>query len=206
MQDLIEILLGVENFYYFMNDYTDEMEALMEHMLEVRLDLYRALADCPAPIVITGENTSTTLASPDYMARYEFPALDAYSEIVHRTGKIHLAHMCGKLHRVVDLLEACQLDGLHDVAPAPTGDFDFHADLARLRAAGKSVAGGIDATAFVGLDPEGLEAYIIERLAEAAPGTGFLLSSGDTVPLGTTEENLRQVMRTLEQYGKYPLQ
>ena len=206
MQDLIEILLGVENFYYFMTDHPAEMEALMVHMQEVRKEQYRVLADSPAPIIITGENTSTTLASPSYMARWEFPALNEYSDIVHRTGKIHVAHMCGRLHRVVDLLEASHLDGLHDVAPAPTGDFDFRGDLERLRAAGKSVAGGIDATAFVGLDPEGLEAYLVERLAEAAPGTGFLMRSGDTVPLGTTEENLRQVMRTLQRYGKYPLQ
>ena len=205
MQDLMMRKLGVENFYYFMNDYPAEMEALLEHMHELHKEQYRLLAESPAPIIITGENTSTTLASPAYMARWEFPALNEYSDIVHRTGKLHLVHMCGKLHQVVDLLEAAHLDGLHDVAPAPTGDFDFKGDRERLLAAGKSVAGGIDATAFANLSPDELEAYVLERLAEVAPGTGFLMSSGDTVPLGTTEENLRRVVRVLEQHSGNPL-
>ena len=155
--------------------------------------------------MVTGENTSTTLASPADIERVEFPALDAYSDIVHAGGKIHMAHMCGTLHRVVDALARTRLDGLHDVAPAPTGDLDFKADRQRLLAAGKCVAGGIDATAFVNPSPEAIERYVIARLAEAAPGVGFLLSSGDTVPLGTEVETLRRIVRTLERHGNCPL-
>ena len=205
MQDMIEFLLGVENFYYFMNDYPDQMRQLMEHMHELRLEQYRILAKSPAPIVITGENTSTTLASPTYMAEWEFPMLNEYSDIVHREGKIHMAHMCGHLSGALDLLVASHLDGIHDAAPPPTGDLDFAVARERLSAAGKCLGGGIDPNAFVGLAPDELEEYVENRLDQVAPGTGFLMGCADTVPFGTTPENLRAVVRALERHGQYPL-
>jgi uroporphyrinogen-III decarboxylase len=139
------------------------------------------------------------------MAKWEFPALNKYSEIAHKGGKIHMVHMCGKLHGITDLLAQASFDGVHDVAPAPTGDFDFAADFRELSKAGKCVAGGIDATALVNLPPEALEDYVARLLNDVAPGTGFLASCGDTVPFGTPVENLKAVIRALERHGRQPL-
>ena len=206
MQELIEYQLGMAGFYYSLNDYPVEMEALMTHMLDVRKQEYRLLAESPAPIVITGEDTSTTMASPGIMARWEFPVLDEYSDIVHRGGKIHVVHMCGKLRGVMDLLTEARFDGVHDVSPPPIGDFDFRTGREQLCAAGKCLIGGIDAGAFQNLTPEEVEIYVSRRLEEVAPGTGFLLGSGDTVPFGTSLDNLRAVVCTVEQRGRYPLE
>ena len=205
IQDLLEILAGVENFYRLYFAHQKKMEDLMDHMLEVRKCEYELLAKSPAPIVITGENTSTTICSPTFMAQYEFPALNTYSDILHNEDKIHMVHMCGRLHHAMDELTGCRFDGAHDVAPPPTGDFDFKADRERFLASGKCISGGIDATAFAFMSPEKLEDYIIKRLEQVAPGTGFLMGSGDTVPYGTTEENLRTVVKVLEKYGKSPI-
>lgn len=201
MMDLVELLMGVETFCYLMYDYPDEIEALMAHLFELHKQEYRLLAESPAPIIISGENTSTSLVSPEYMSRWEFPALNEYSDILHRAGKIHMVHMCGLLHQAMDLLVRAHFDGAHDVAPAPTGDFDFKSDRERLLASGKCLCGGIDATAFTQLEPEEMEIYVQKRLEETAPGTGFLLGSGDTVPFGTSVENLKAVVRAVEQYG-----
>ena len=96
IQNLLEYLCDFQNFYYWLSDYTKEMEDLMQHLMEVKRKEYQVLADSPAPIIITGENTSTTMMSPACMAKYEFPALDEFSDILHRRGKIHMVHMCGK--------------------------------------------------------------------------------------------------------------
>ena len=108
-------------------------------------------------------------------------------------------------HQITDLLTQASFNGLHDVAPAPTGDFDFAADFRKLGGAGKCVAGGIDATAFVSLQPQALEDYVARLLSEVSPGTGFLASCGDTVPFGTPVENLRAVVRALERHGRQHL-
>jgi uroporphyrinogen-III decarboxylase len=114
--------------------------------------------------------------------------------------------MCGEIGRVIDLIAAASFDGIIDVAPPPTGDCDFRSTYAKLARAGKCLAGGIDCTAFVNLLPAQVEAYVRNRLAEVAPGTGFLMGSGDAVPFGTPVENLRAVVRVLEECGTYPLE
>ena len=207
IQFAIEMLMGMETFYSFiMSDHVKETEELLEHLREINRQEYKLLAESPAPVIVTAENTSTTISSPDFMSKYEFPALNEFSDILHSNGKLHVAHMCGKLHNVVDLLEEIHCDGLMDVAPEPTGDFDFAADRDRLLSAGKSVAGGIDCTAFALMSTEQLEDYVMDCLSLVAPGRGFLLGSGDTVPAGTSAEKLMMVVSLLEKNGTYPLQ
>ena len=205
-QDLIMFTAGLENFLFLLQDHPREIEALLELMQDIRLREYRALAESPADVVTTYENTSTTLLSPAYMARYEFPALQEYSDILHAAGKIHLVHMCGEIANAIDLIAAASFDGVVDIAPPPTGDCDFRAGHKKLLAAGKCLAGGIDCTAFVNCEPAEMEEYVLRRLSEVAPGTGFLMGSGDAVPFGTPLENLRAVVRALEQFGKYPVE
>lgn len=202
---LLEYLIGIEKFYYCLMDYPKETEKLLDHIMEIRRQEYRILAESPAPIVVTGEDTSTTVMSPVYMERWEFPALNEFSDILHSCGKIHLVHMCGKLQNAMHILVKCHFDGIHDATPPPTGDLDFRMAREHLCAAGKCLVGGIDCNAFVNLSPEQLEDYIMKRLDEVAPGTGFLLGSGDTVPFGTSIKNLQAIVRTLEMHGRYPL-
>ena len=140
------------------------------------------------------------------MARYEFPALAEYTEILHAAGKIHLVHMCGKVGGVLELIAEGPFDGIIDVAPPPTGDCDFRVAREKLCGAGKSLGGGIDCTAFVELAPEEMENHVFSRLCETAPGTGYLLGSGDAVPFGVSIETLRAVVSALHKYGTYPVQ
>jgi len=205
IEDLLMFIMGIETFYFCMTDHPKETEDLMSHLMEIRRQGYRILSKGPAPVVITGENTSTTTMSPNFMKQWEFPALDEFSDILHEGDKIHMVHMCGKIQGVIDLLAERHFDGIHDASPPPTGDLDFRAAREKLCRSGKSLTGGIDCNAFVDLSPEQLEQYVKTLLEDVSPGTGFLLSSGDTVPYGTTTENLRAVVRAIENYGQYPL-
>ena len=206
IQDLIMWHMGLENLVFMLQDHPDEIGAVLHMMQEVRKREYRVLAESPADVVVTYENTSTTLLSPSYMARYEFPALAEYTEILHAAGKPHLIHMCGRIRGALELIGKAPFDGIMDVAPSPTGDCDFRLAREKLCAAGKCLGGGIDATAFAQATPEEMETYVSNRLREVAPGTGFLLGSGDAVPFGTSLENLRAAARAAHRYGTYPIE
>lgn len=205
VMDLIHFHMGLEPFVYMLQDHLDEMHALLAMMQQVRKKEYQVLAESPVEIVETAESASTSLTSPAYMARYEFPALAEYSEILHGAGKLHLVHMCGKIARAMELIATAPLDGIMDVAPAPTGDCDFRVARHKLCSAGKCMGGGIDCTAFATLTLDQMEEYVLHRLRECAPGTGYLLGSGDCVPHGTPIENLRAVGRAVREFGTYPV-
>ncbi|MBI2939159.1 MAG: hypothetical protein HYY04_01870 [Chloroflexi bacterium] len=206
IQGLLMFETGVEQFYYLLEDHPSHVETLLAAMHEVFKENMRVLGASPAEVVITYENTSTTLESPDIMRRYEFPALDDYADIVHRAGKLYLIHMCGRVNTVIDIIAAGRFDAIVDIAVPPTGDCDLPRAREKLCAVGKGLAGGIDATAFVGLTPDQMEEHVATLLRSMAPGTGFILDSGDAVPFGTPIENLKAVSRAVERYGKYPIE
>jgi len=205
VQDLIMFHMGLKEFVFMLEDHRGEVETLMTLMQDVRKREYQVLAESPAEIVVTYENTSTTLLSPKYMARYEFPSLAEYSDILHAAGKLHLVHMCGRIRQALPLIAASPFDGVIDTAPLPTGDLDFHDAREILSAAGKCIGGGIDCTAFIELGADQMKRYVQQRLREVAPGTGFLLGSGDAVPIGVPLENLHAVVDAVHEHGSYPL-
>lgn len=205
VQDLIMFHMGLQEFVFMLQDHPEQVVGLLEQMLEIRKMEYRVLAQSPAEIIVTYENTSTTLLSPKYMAEYEFPALAEYSRILHAAGKLHLVHMCGRIQAVLPLIVESPIDGIVDIAPPPTGDCDFSVACAQLAAVGKCIAGGIDCTAFLGLSPEMLEAYVYDRLSQVTPGLGFLLGSGDAVPIGVPIENIVAVVSAVHEFGSTSL-
>ena len=79
---LIEMVWGLENTYYLLNDYPGEVEAILQ---QLHLSLKRQLEviiESPARVVIEYENTSSTLLSPKMFRKYVLPFLNEYAEIL----------------------------------------------------------------------------------------------------------------------------
>jgi len=201
---LLQRDMGVERFYYFLSDYPKEMEEILAIMHERNKEIYRTIAESPAEVVIGYENTSTTLLSPKIYERFCLRQINEYADIVHEKGKIFLTHMCGKLSKLMDLLDKGKQDGIVDVTPFPTGDLDI-AEAIKVLGKTKIIMGGIDPTAFTKLSVEGIRKYVKELLQKVAPGNNFILGSGDATPYDTPLENLKAVTEVIEKYGMYPL-
>ena len=45
----------------------------------------------------------------------------------------------------------------------------------------------------------------LEAIRDAGAGGGFVLSTGDQCGRDTPEENMRELVRVVEEYGRYPL-
>lgn len=201
---LLEIEIGIENFYYMLWDHKSELEELMEVMHEQNKEAYSIIAASPAKVVIDYENTSTTTMSPDMFEKYCQPHINDYADIMHKTGKIFLTHMCGTLKRLEKQLADSRMNGIVDVAPPPTGDVTL-GEAKKMWGANKILMGGIDSTAFKGLSPGELVEYVRDILKDIAPGDGIFIGSADATPQGTPIENMRAVSDAIAKYGKYPL-
>ncbi|MGE5529803.1 MAG: uroporphyrinogen decarboxylase family protein [Patescibacteria group bacterium] len=204
LQNLLEIEIGMEHFYYMLADYPNEMNELMGLMHERNKEIYEIIALSPAQVVIDHENTSTTLMSPMIYEQYCERQLDEYAGILHSKGKIFLTHMCGTLKRLEAQLRRGQMDGIIDIAPPATGDVDL-ADAKQMWGPDKVVMGGIDATVFVGSTPEEIAAYARDLLRRIAPGDRVILGSGDATPQGTPVRNMAAVTEVVRAAGGYPL-
>ncbi len=200
LQEMLQHLAGVENTVYLLADYPDEMEEVFAVMHERNKRTYQLLANYPGHVVFDYEDTSTTVMSRSMYVNYTMPCVDDYADIMHRSGKLFIAHMCGKLSGFVHEIGKGRMDGIDSVCPPTTGDLCSW-DARQAWGEKRVVIGGIEPPALARMNvAECLEyvAEIIERLPFAA---GFILSSGDAVPYGTPMENLMAIAAYIRQAG-----
>jgi uroporphyrinogen-III decarboxylase len=189
---LMTKLIGTENFVFMHSEDPARMRRAMEAMQELHRRRLAAAAQGPAEVYVCYENTNTNSFGIRWIEEYELPWLNEYADILHAAGKKLLVHMCGRIQLVIERIATARFDGIIDVAPPPTGDCNIPAAARTLSERGKTLGGGIGCTAFVLPDPDQFEREVRELVDAVAGNRRFMLGSGDAVPQGATEENLRR--------------
>jgi len=130
VQQLIEYDMGLLNFYALLSDHRREVEELLGLMHARRCQEYRLTAErSPARVIISVENTSSHLTSPDYYRRYSLPQLRDFVDIMRERGKVAILHMCGHLRALLPAIKETGLDGIHAMTPPPIGDTPWETGL-----------------------------------------------------------------------------
>jgi len=204
VQQLLQMDMGVANFYHLLQDHPREMAALLDAMHACRMQEYEIVARrSPAPALILVENTSTTLISPALYRRLSLPQVRGFVAACHRHGKKAILHMCGLLRGLLPELAETGLDGINGLTPPPVGDLPFEAALDAL-GDGLIILGGIlDGSVFhkQSVSPDeiarALDALYTPRLRQAA----FLLWLGaDGLP--TPLDRFLAVREWVERHGR----
>ncbi len=119
---LLETQCGVEQFYYLLDDYPDDMAALIRVISERDEQRFALLAQHPCPTAILCENTSTRYISPAIYQRYNLPAQRAFVDAMHQASKTAILHMCGHVRDLLPMIRDTGTDGIHALTPPPLGD------------------------------------------------------------------------------------
>jgi hypothetical protein len=93
-------------------------------------------ARTPVEVIISAENTSTTLLSPALYRRFSLPHLQQFVEVVHRHHKKAVLHMCGWIRQLLPLIRQTGLDGIHALTPPTIGDTPFEVAMQAFSAPG----------------------------------------------------------------------
>ncbi len=167
---LLEQDMGTQHFYYLLADHPGDMRALVRTMHERELEAFKLLAEGPWESVTLVENTSTFYISPAVYREFNMPHQRDFVETVKATGKTALLHMCGHVHRILDLIRQTGCDGIHALTPPPTGDTPWE-DALDVLGDDTIIFGALDPTIFVAGDVEeiapSLNRLITPRLREA---------------------------------------
>ena len=199
-QMFINALAGVESTYDLQAEELELFDEVMDIMHRQNLRQIReTVKRSKAEIFINSDNTGTTTLSPDVYEKYCARQLSEYADILHEYGKLHVIHMCGKLKYMTDQIAGCRFDAVADIAPEPTGDLELWE--AAEAFPNMAVKGGIGCDSFVSDDPRVCYNKAVEILEKTRGCPGILLGSGDSVPNGTSMENLRAVTKAVEEAG-----
>lgn len=119
---LLENVMGVEEFYYMLDDYPDEMKELIKIIDDKNWQRYEIIAEHPCPVAILAENTSTRYIGPKIYEEYNMPSQRAFVDAMHNKGKTAILHMCGHVNDLLPLIKETGTDGIHALTPPPLGD------------------------------------------------------------------------------------
>lgn len=200
IQQLLQFTMGVEQTTFAIFDFPEKIAAYLKVQQELNKQIYSLLAKAPGEVVITYEDTSTTVLSPQWYGQYEAPHLNEYADLLNSAGKIPVAHMCGKIALLTDQLARDRYAAIDSMCPPTTGDIEPKEALLQT---GKIIIGGLEPAALVRMSSQQTYEYVVEKLEqvrEAKAFNRFMLSSGDSVAAMTPLENLQAVTRAVLEY------
>ena len=191
LMELIQHLLGPQQTYYFLADYPDEMDELIELMHQDRLRHLQAIVEhSPYDYVMSGENTSTTLLSPSVFEKYPWRHLSEYARLATKRGKVHLLHMCGKLKALLPKIDELASSAIEAYTSPPVGDTTI-ADRVAL-CPSTAIIGGTSATLWLRPVDE-ICAAIENDFHDAGTLRGCVLTSAGVMPPAASIEKIAKV-------------
>ena len=191
LMELIQHLMGPEQTYYFLADYPDEMDELIDVMHQDRLRHLGAIVEySPYDYVVSIENTSTTLLSPSVFEKYPWRHLNEYSQLATAHGKVHLLHMCGKLKALLPRIDELASSAIEAYTSPPVGDTTIAERVALCP--NTAIIGGTSATLWLRPADE-ICATIEKDFHDAGTLRGCVLTSAGVMPPAASIEKIAKV-------------
>ncbi len=199
------VLGNPEDVYAFHDNprpFFDRMERMLDRV-ETRMRLLATLEVKPDFLFCGGSGT-LVFQTPETFRELVLPVLRRTTELAADLGIPTHIHSCGPEAELVRMAaEETELTVIDPLEIPPMGDCDL-AELKR-RYGDRIVLKGNLHTTTVMLNGSVEEVVAASRKAvnDAAAGGGFILSTGDQCGRDTPEENIRAMVETAREYGRY---
>jgi len=205
MHEIMWRYMGVERFYYELQDHLAKVERLHEAFLEQHRDIIRLATQCPATAIEVGGNYTDQLTPPYFFDRYLAPFYQEVAQTFGKAGKILVVHGDGDMHELLRCLMDAGVQVVEALTPKPMTSIDIHETRA-LWGNRVTMWGGI---AFSILTPQfsnkEFEAYMEDLYRAVAPGDRFILGFGDNVPPEALFHRIQWITEFNEKHGIYPI-
>lgn len=172
---------------------------LLEYAYQQVLVYARALIEAGAHVTMMGESISgPDVCSPKIYRQFAFPYQKRLIETLRAERKEIGLHICGNATKIIEPMVATGAIFLQV-------DYKIDHDACKQAVQGKStLIGTVDPSSVMALgsveDVIQAARYDLEHLA---PGGGFMLSPGCTLPYTTPDENVMALIETAKAYGQY---
>jgi uroporphyrinogen decarboxylase len=195
---------GLEAAVYAEADYPDEFAELAELHTQDSLRQAEMAIDAKPDFFMIGASGMGTLNSRDHLRRYSMPVIQKVTRWSREAGIPSFLHSCGKQREMIDLLaNETDLDVVNPLEIPPMGDCDL-AEIKRTYGHKLALMGNVHTTDVMLFGtPDHVRAACRKAIDDAAEGGGFILSTGDQCGRDTPFENIRAMVETAKDYGRY---
>jgi len=196
-EQIMEWLLGYENFFYLIHDQPDLIESVVNKVGQIMYDFYQtaAPADCIGALLLSddlGYKTSSII-SIKHLRKWFFPWYKKYSLIAHKYNKQIWHHCCGYKYDIMeDLIFDIELDAIHSFEDTCCPVIDFKKEYGNKIA----ILGGVDVDKLARWNKKDLSKHIKNILDVCMDKGRFALGSGNSITNYIPVENYLTMLET----------
>ena len=199
------MLMGFENFAVNLKLNPPFVARVIEKVAQIQLDGLRHIAGLPhvAAVWAVDDIAGGTgpILSRQTLRESLFPWYEEFGKICHDRGLYFFYHTDGVLWDLMEDLIALGVDALHPIDPTC---MDIE-EVKRRVGDRLCLIGNISNEILEVGTPEEVVALTKTRLKALAPGGGYCLGSGNSVPDWARIENYQAMRETCLRYGHYPI-
>jgi len=197
--------MGFETFSFALIDNPQLVELLFNKIGSIVLHLFETMVDFDnvGALFYSDDIAINTglFVAPDVYRTYLFPWTKKIGNICKEKKIPFIYHTDGDIWEVLDDLKDCGVNALQPIEPQA---MDI-VELKRKRGKDFCLVGNIDVDLLSRGPKEHVENEVKRLLQFVAPGGGFCLGSGNTVPDYAIFENYLAMIETGKQFGQYPM-
>lgn len=197
--------MGFETFSFALVENPDLVQRLFDKIGSIVLSLFETIVqfDRIGAIFYSDDIAINTglFVSPTVYRTYLFPWMKKIGDLCHAHQLPFIYHTDGNIWLVLDDLKAC---GVHALQPIEPQAMDI-VQLKQKRGQDFCLVGNVDVDLLTRGSNDQIVAAVKYLLQNVAPGGGYCLGSGNTVPEYVPFENYLAMIETAHQFAHYPI-
>ena len=198
--------MGFETFSFALIDNPDLVELLFKKIGSIVLTLFETVVafDNIGALFYSDDIAinSGLFVSPKVYRAYLFPWMKKIGDLCKKKEIPFIYHTDGNIWDVLDDLKECGVNALQPIEPQA---MDI-VELKQKRGKDFCLVGNVDVDLLARGTKEQVEKQVKYLLKNVAPGGGYCLGSGNTVPEYVPIENYITMIETAHKYLKYPIE
>ena len=199
------LMMGFENFGVNLLLKPELTAAIFEKVARIQFDAVAQIQHLPNVAAIWAVDDiafgSGPIIKPAYLRKFVFPWYKEMARRCHAAGMFFGFHSDGVLWDILPDLLDIGVDALHPIDPTC---MDIN-EVKRRVGDRLCLFGNISNEILMTGTPEEVAALTRQRLRDIAPGGGYCVGSGNSVPNWAKFENYMAMRDTVLRYGQYPI-
>jgi uroporphyrinogen decarboxylase len=199
------MLMGFENFGLNLILAPHFVDKVFARVAEIQLSGVREIASIPNVAAVWAVDDlafgSGPMINPQAFRKHLFPWYEEFGTLCHSNNLHFFFHSDGVLWDLIEDLIHLGIDALHPIDPTCMDIEEVKEDVGDR----VCIIGNISNELLMNGTPEEIAELTKSRLKKLAPGGGYCLGSGNSVPNWARIENYRAMIDTGLRYGRYPV-
>lgn len=198
-------LLGFNNFCINLIENPDFVKNTIEQVAKIHYGALDKLGNIPNIGAVWALDDIAfergTLISPKELRKHIFPYYKEFGQICHNHKFYFFFHTDGMLSEVLEDFIAMGVDALHPIDPTC-----MNIEEVKQKVEGRlTLIGNVSNDSLSNGTTEEIRTQVKHLLQFVAPGGGYIMGSGNSIPKWTKIENYQAMLSITQEFGKYPI-